>query len=237
MRGLPQPASPASMSALGGAAGQAPGRRPSGRHRKLGPREPRRTSPLAADDRAERASRASAATVRSAARLPQARCCHRRPPEACLAAILVAPRRLPGAESECQRTVRRRFSKGRSAAATQRRPRTPAPPRGSRRQLAVRRYARGSSTAGADRVSARVPSSRERRSGRRDAPPGSGSAPAPRRGCCTKPRLARWIRSKAGLRKWPSRSSRANCGSPRGPAQRLWHPLPRAGSTFPRRLI
>jgi hypothetical protein len=47
-----------------------------------------------------------------------------------------------------------------------------------------------------------------------------------------KPRRARWIRSKAGLRKWPSRSSRASCGSPRGRARHLRHPLPRGGGTF-----
>jgi hypothetical protein len=54
----------------------------------------------------------------------------------------------------------------------------------------------------------------------------------PHGGCCIKPRRARWIRSKAGLRKWPSRSSRASCGSPHGRARHLWHPLPRGGGTF-----
>jgi hypothetical protein len=54
----------------------------------------------------------------------------------------------------------------------------------------------------------------------------------PRVGCCTVPRRARWIRSKAGLRNGPSRSSRATRTSRRGTAQPLWTPLPRAGSAL-----
>ncbi len=64
------------------------------------------------------------------------------------------------------------------------------------------------------------------------AAPDKARTPAIACGCCTNPRRARWIRSKAGLRKRPSRSSRATCGSRRGPAQPLWHALPRAGSAL-----
>jgi len=54
----------------------------------------------------------------------------------------------------------------------------------------------------------------------------------PDRGCCINPRRARWIASKGGLLKRPSRPSRGGGPSRCRRAQPLWGPLPRARSGF-----
>ena len=61
----------------------------------------------------------------------------------------------------------------------------------------------------------------------------AGVTSALRRGCRTNPRRGHWSRSTGGLRKWPSRSSAITRGLRPGAAPPLWHPRPRARSTFP----